>query len=171
TRSPMGRCLIRGLPSSLNVPFPSVHKADRNRMLVPLFSSHRSADDAGSVPPAPWIRMLPASRFRSTGMPNLARLSSITCVSTLSRTPERLDWPAAIAPTIKARLVRLLDPGGRIRPKSGRVKGVMGYGSCIGGPSTADRHSLRPVWKWFSYRILALGDEDCTEPPRLKFTR
>jgi hypothetical protein len=40
----------------------------------------------------------------------------MTSVSSLSKTPSRTDVPSAIAAQVTARLVKLFDPGGRIRP-------------------------------------------------------
>jgi len=64
-------------------------------------------------------------------IPNLCRLSIITNVSRLSRTPVRCEVPSANAAITSARLVRLLEPGGRIVPDTGRSTGKISRTSVI----------------------------------------
>ena len=117
------------------------HIAVRNRMLVPLFSSQSSVvlATAGSprppgeglgvrvftpnLPPHPVSEIVFAAKSCPIGSPNRRRLSIITCVSTLSRTPANVVGPSASAARTSARLVRLFDPGGRMEPITGRETG------------------------------------------------
>ena len=56
-------------------------------------------------------------------IPSRRRLSIITSVSRLSRTPVSDETPSARAATTKARFVRLFEPGGRMDPTIGRQMG------------------------------------------------
>ncbi len=123
TRSPIGRSRMRSLPSSRYSPSPRAHNAVRNRMLVPLFSSHRSAVALGIRPPCPSTCNVHASRSCSTSKPSRRRLSTMTRVSSLSRTPFSVVVPDDSAATTSARLVRLFEPGGRIVPRTGSATG------------------------------------------------
>ena len=89
--------------------------------MVPLLPSIRSADAAGGRPSQPVTRMVRAPRSCRTATPSCPRPSIITRVSSLSRAPVSSDSPRASAAQTKARLVMLLEPGGRIVARKGPV--------------------------------------------------
>ena len=55
--------------------------------------------------------------------PKCRRPSIMTRVSSLSRTPSSVEVPSASAAVIKARLVKLLEPGGRIETSGATASG------------------------------------------------
>ena len=64
-----------------------------------------------------------AARSCVTLTPSRRRLSAITCVSWLSRTPVSVVFPFARAARMNARFVMLFEPGGRIDPRTGPATG------------------------------------------------
>jgi hypothetical protein len=102
-------------------------------MLVPLFSSHNSADSAGGRPAQPAISIVCDAVSFVSRSPSRRRLSIMTRVSSLSSTPVRRDEPSASAATIRARLVTLLEPGGRTVARMGpRTDSIAIEGFCVG---------------------------------------
>ena len=61
--------------------------AVRNRTVVPLLATYRSASLAGSRPPQPATRIVAAAGSCSTAMPSCRSASIITRVSSLSSAP------------------------------------------------------------------------------------
>src|SRR5690606_5242489 len=70
--------------------------------------------------------------------PSFARQSSMAWVSSLTKAPVRVDSPRARAAQTSARLVMLLEPGGRIVARSGPETGEISITSCIA--------PLFPLW-------------------------
>ena len=116
TKGPMGRSRIRWTPSKRNWPPANANAAVKNLTVVPLLPIKRSSTGELKSPALPETVSFEFSKSASTATPSFCRLSIITRVSSLSSAPVKIDLPPASAAQIKARLVMLLEPGGRIEP-------------------------------------------------------
>ena len=127
SRSPIGRSRMRFTPSSRNEPCPSVQKAREkaNRRAAiadkQLGGGWRECVRRGPARPACGRR-----RCTSTRMPSCPSAAIITRVSSLSSAPVNVLSPWASAAQTRARLVMLLEPGGRMRPRTGPRDGSDG---------------------------------------------
>ena len=143
-RWPIGRCRILAVPSSRKSPCPSVAMAVKNRTVVPLLPTNRSAPFLGIRPPQPSTRIVARSVSWSTTSPSWRKASPINRVSSLSSAPASVDVPSASAAQTSARFVMLFEPGGRIEAYSapvGRMAIVSVMGPCCVGQKrfSADR--------------------------------
>src|SRR4051812_6247584 len=59
-------------------------------------------------------------------MPSRPSESTITCVSSLSSAPRKIDSLSASAAQINARFVMLFEPGGRMLPRASPAMGLIG---------------------------------------------
>ena len=131
SRSPIGRCRIRAVPSSRYVPCPSPQTAARNRIVVPLAAQSIVAAGAGIAPAVPSSRITPAGQSAWSETPSAASPAAITRVSWLSSTPVSRLGPRASAAQTSARLVMLFEPGGRALPLTGPATTGIGRGSVM----------------------------------------
>ena len=77
------------------------------------------------------MRISPRGQSVATPIPSADNPAAITRVSWLSRTPVSRLSPRARAAQTSARLVMLLEPGGRIEPTIGCGQTEMGRGSVM----------------------------------------
>ena len=90
-------------------------------MLVPLFPTYNSAAEAGIAPAQPSTSTTRCAASWRTPIPSRPSDSIITCVSSLSSAPVSVELPRASAAQTSARLVMLLEPGGRIEPRAAPI--------------------------------------------------
>jgi hypothetical protein len=103
---------MRGTPSSWYRPPQAAKAAVKKRIVVPLFPIHKSACGLGGWPAQPTTHswLLRTSCCMET--PTCCQAAIMTCVSSLSNTPDNRLSPSANAAHTMARLVMLLLPGG-----------------------------------------------------------
>ena len=104
---------------------PSATSAVRKRTVVPLLATYRSADLAGIFPPQPRdLDQLTLAILPDRQCPAAKCLDHHPRVFAVQAHRASVEVPSARAAQIKARFVRLFDPGGRIVASSGAVDGL-----------------------------------------------
>src|SRR3954447_6160939 len=107
-----------------------------NRAVVPDWRTSSSALVAGIGPPVPsTVTVSPLVRISS---PRRRRQSTIASVSSATKAPRRVLWPAARAAATRARLVMLFDPGGTTVAASGPLIGSMAAAVLISSVQASD---------------------------------